>query len=139
MNKQNSLHRRSHLLSGLAGSSRLPRRPLQTGTGPSLRDPGRSCRFSERIGLTAEELDEIATRINAAGQSGQAVAHTDPVLCVMGAPSVAEMHRLLDQVAADIAGDPPGHRDPHQDDADLFPQAGSDVIDLGTTPWPAAR
>ena len=136
MSKKHSLHRRSHLLEGMPPAGWLPRKPLQTGTGPSTRDPGRSCRFSERIGLTAEELDEIATRINAAGQSGQAVAHTDPVLCVMGAPSVAEMHELLNRIAAETAAGPSRKRVAHRGEDHLFHDPATNVIDLGTCPWP---
>ena len=139
MNEKHSLHSRSHLFDGMPPLGRLPRRPLKTGTRPSSRDPDRLCRYSERVGLTEAELDEIAKRINSAGQAGQAMISTDPMLTATGAPSHESLDRLLDQVAADVASDPPGRRDPHQDDADLFPQAGSDVLDLGTAPWPAAR
>ena len=61
MTKNHSLHRRSFLLDGMPPAGRLPRKPLKTGTGPSRRNPGQMCQFTERVGLTAEELDEIAT------------------------------------------------------------------------------
>lgn len=139
MTEKHSLPRRTHLLSGMPQFRGFPRRPLRSGTGPSVRNPGQTCRFAERIALTEAELSEIAAKINAAGRAGQAVAHTDPVLCVTGAPTLGALHELLNQVADDAAADPPGRRDPHQDDADLFPPAGSAVIDLGRAPWPAAR
>ena len=139
MSKKHSLHRRSHLLEGMPPAGRLPRKPLKTGTGPSTRDPSRTCRYSERVGLTEAELDAIAKRINSAGQGTQASGHIDPLLTASGAPSQGSLNKLLAQVAADVASDPPGRRDPHQEDADLFAPADSAVIDLGTTSWPGVR
>jgi hypothetical protein len=96
------------------------------------------CQFTERVGLTAEELDEIATRINAAGQGTQPSAHIDPLLTASGAPSHESLNKLLDQVAADVAGDdPPGKPDGAGDD-DLFADE-PEPLDLGTCDWPAAR
>ena len=132
MNEKHSSHRRSFLLDGMPAPGRLPRKPLRTGTGPSLRDPSRSCQFSERIGLTAEELDAISARINAAGRSTKASGHVDPLLAAAGAPSHESLNNLLDEMQADL-GKPDG-----AGDDDLFADE-PELIDLGATPWPGVR
>ena len=135
MSKKHSLHRRTHLLSGLPRFTGFPRRPLRSGTGPSTRHPEQACRFTERIGLTAEELDQIARRINSGGKSGQASGHVDPLLTASGAPSHESLNRLLDDLAGDLAAvDPPGKPDGVGDG--LFAPEPS-LLDLGTAPWPA--
>lgn len=136
MTEKHSLHRRSHLLDGMPPLGRLPRRQLRTGTGPSLRDPGQMCQFSERIGLSEEELDAIAKRINAAGQAGQAAGHADPMLAAAGAPSHESLNRLLDEAQADLDGDGSLGKPDGAGDDDLFIDEPA-LLDLGTAPWPA--
>lgn len=134
MKEKHPMPRRSRLLEGMPRFTGFPRRPMRTGTGPSTRHPEQACRFSERVALTEEELSEIATRINAAGQADPTADVVDPLMCKMGAPSIAAMHKLLNQMAGEVAADPPA-RVTHRDNDRLFHDPAANVLDLGTCPW----
>ena len=136
MNTKHSPHRRTSLLSGMPHPSRLPRKPLQTGARPSSRDPNRTCRFTERVGLSDAELDQIAERINTAGLADPAAVVFDPVLSATGAPTLKQLNAMLDEAQADLGNDDlPGRPDEiDNDDYPLIPAAR--VLDMGTIDFP---